>query len=679
MPYQVLKLRPGVDVEQTPILNESGWSASALARFYENLPQKLGGWAHINPTPLTGSVRALHVWSDLNAIPYIACGSESQLALFTQGATVDITPIQQTDNVTPAFTTHAGNSSVTIQDLGYSPSAGDRVGIPMPVSVGGIVLQGIYPVQTIPSAGNFSITAASAATANVSAAGSVPSFTTLTGSGNVTVALPNHGYSSGQAFAIQVTTAVGNISLTGGQSYLVNGVLNAGNFTIVSGGLATGNATASENGGNVILNYLIPTGEASTINPGYGEGIYGAGLYGEAAAGSQSVTPLRMWSLDNFGQDLVANYNGSPIYIWAPPVAYANVAIPINNINFPGAQSPPVAAGWSFVLNPQQILVAGNVNPIGNLTQDPSLLRWCNTEDLTDWFPSTSNFAGSYRIPSGSKLVGGLHMPLFNLIWTDVDLWAMSFIGGALVFGFNQVSAGCGLLSQKAAGVFKNLVFWASQSNFFAYDGNAVTVIPCTVWDKFWYNLDQGQVEKVFCAVNSVFGEVWWFYPSASGNGEIDSYIKYNVANSVWDYGSLIRLAWFDVNSFGPPIGTDQNGLIQQHEISNDADGAPLVSSIQSGWFAIAEGTLYGFMERVLADLIVTGGDQTIMVTVYTQNYPTGPITTYGPFSWTPAAPPLFIVRARGRFASIAISSTGLGSFWRLGGLHYLISPAGRR
>lgn len=688
MAYQPLKLRPGIDVEMSPHLNEGGFSTSIAIRFFEGLPQKLGGWLHLNNMTLTGIATGLHAWGDIDGNIYIAAGTDQRLQVFTGGVLSDITPIRLTTNNAPDFSTGIGLPTVTIHDSGSDAAVGDWVNIVIPVSVGGLIIQDYYQVTTAIDADNYEITATANATGNVSDGGAVPTFTTTNTSANVTVTLDNHGLSAGGTFQVQVATTVGGLTVTAGL-YSIVGTPATNTFVITAGTTASSGDTQPENSGNAQIEYLLGSGAASSFYPtsGWGVGVWGGGVWG-AGTGSTALVPLRQWFLDNFGQDLIGNYTGSAIYVWVPPVGTHNAAVPIDSSNYPGARQPPTSVNICFVSAPQQMIIALGCDDANTGDFEPLLVRWCNAGDFTDWEASVTNQAGSYLIPSGSKLVGGLSAPNFTCLWTDVDLWLMTYLGGTglaeLVWGFTKVSGGSGLLSSRAVGLFRNLVFYAAPNGFYMFDGNSIRLIPCPVWDQFWFNLNKQQVDKVNCQVNSYFQEVSWAFPSASGSGNVDSRVTYNIRENTWTYDAAptmtARTAWIDENVYGAPIGTDMNGYLQQHEVSNDADGSALLSSVTTGWITISEGTLFTFIERLVGDFVLTGGDQTVQITVNVQDWPTDTIRTYGPYTWNPSNGPLYsIVRARGRYAQITIQSTGLGSFWRLGALRFLSSPAGRR
>lgn len=685
--YTALKARPGIDVEMTPLLNEAGWSFSSAVRFFNGMVQKLGGWTHLNQTKLTGQGRGLHAWADTSGNPYAAAGTEQRLSLFASGTLYDITPIRATTNPAVNFSTVINTPTITIVDPGHGAAPTDWINVYVPVSVGGLIIMGFYQIQTVIDANTYTITAAANATATVANGGAVPSFTTANASPNVSVNFNNHGLVVNNPFVVQVLTNVGGFALSG--FYSVFSVTDANHFVIQPGGNGNANTTLSENGGNAQIQYLIHTGlvSAQPAVLGYGQGIYGQGIYGGAQTGN-TIAPLREWFPDNFGQDLVCNYTGSPLYLWVPPVATGNVAIPINTTNFPLATNPPKQVNVSFVTTPQRMVVCLGCDDPVSLNFDPLLVRWCDAGDFTQWAPTSANQAGTFHIPSGSALRGGISAPNFNVLWTDIDMWLMTYLGGTGlaqdVWGFNKVASAVDLFCARGAAVYRNLVFWLSSNGFFVFDGNQVRPIPCAVWDKFWLNLNRLQAEKISAQVNSWFGEISWSFPSASGAGEVDARVTYNIKENSWTYDDpgtvTARTAWIDDNVYGAPIGIDVNGYMQQHEVSNDNDGTPLFSSARTGWFSAAEGSLVTMMERLSMDAIAVGGDQTLQITVLAQDYPTGPVRTYGPYTWNPTqGPPYQIVRARGRFFSIQVGSQGPGSFWRLGNFRYDGRKAGRR
>jgi hypothetical protein len=689
VPIQPLNLQPGIDVEKTPALNEGSWSAANLIRFREGLPEKRGGWVHINSNKLIGTGRGIHAWADLLGNPYVAVGTEQRLEVLSGGLFTDITPLRKTSNITPNFTTVTGSPIITVTDTANGAATSDWVNITVPVSVGGQIIQGFYQVQTVIDANNYTITIApKVAITTITNGGSVPAFTTTMGSPNISVLLGNHGLLAGAPFQVQVATTVGGITLAAGSSYTIVSVTSSSRFVIAPGPNAASAQTVSENGGNAQIEYLVPTGFVSnTPAAGYGIGIYGEGLYGVSSA-STTTNFLRQWFLDNWGQDLIGNYTGSPIFVWVPPIAFGNVALAINTTNFPGAADPPLAVNESFVSIPQQQMIALGCSPVGGGTQDPNLVRFSDVADFTDWTPTATNQAGSFRIPTGSRLVGGTSNGTYCVLWTDIDLWLMAYLGFPLVWGFNKVASGCGLLAGRAFGNYKSNIYWVTRDQFMVFDGSTAQILDCPVWDFFFYNLDTTQNDKVFCAVNSEFGEIEWYFPSLTGGGECDSYVTYSAFESqragfpVWHFGKLARTCWTDVNVYGPPLATDTSGNLQQHEVGYDNDGIAMLPSITSGYITISEGTFFTTVKRIIPDMVLNGGtapNNAVFFTLNLLNYPTDTPQVVGPFQWTPSSPEFIMTMCRGRLMSITIQSVALGVFWRLGAFRIDGAPSGRR
>lgn len=667
MGYTPLKIRAGTNTEATPMLLEAGWSQTQLVRFFGSLLQKLGGWQRLTSTPLIGICRGMLAWADLNGVPYIMLGTNSNLEVYYGGQLYDVTPIRRTSNLANSLSTTSSSNVVKITDTLNGVNVGDTVDIVTYAAVGGLLLQGQYTVVTVIDVNNYTINTLTNATSTVSAGGNTSQFTTTFGSGTVLVTLPNHGFATGAVYTVHVSTTVGGLTIFG--PYIVT-VLTANTFDITATGSATSSTSGYENSDQIQYQYLIASGlPSAVVAAGYGEGGYGLGPYGQGGTSGAQI-PLRQWSMLNFGQDWVGCPTNGAIYLWNPTNGEVNnPAILMSN------NAPPMNTGI-FLAMPQQQIVAFGAYDAVNMYQDPMLIRWCDVGDFTDWTASTTNQAGSFRLPRGSKIVGGLQGPQFGILWTDLGVWQMQYIGFPLVYGFNEIASGCGLIAMRAAGVLAGNVYWMSQNEFFVANGTTVQVLPCTVWDIVFRNLNTFQKDKITCAVNSYFNEVAWYFPSLSGSGENDTYVKYNVVDQAWDYGTLARTAWFDQSVYGSPMGTDTSGLIQQHETSPDADGIAMLPSATTGWFKMSDGSLYMFIERLIGDFIYAGG-ATLQVTVQMVNYPndTPRSTTFSVTNGTPYN----IVRLRGRLARITVASSDLGSFWRLGEILTLIAPAGKR
>lgn len=700
MPHAAIKLVPGVDKNETPALNENGGiSYSNLIRFFYDrnglgLVQKLGGWSKFFASHTAAVVRALWAWEDLNINAHLAIGTQTvpatthaQLAVITSGTLLDITPTSVIDNIPPVVTSQSGNYAVLITDGTTTGITNyDSVYITTQISIGGLVLFGLYQCSPdgILFAGAYTVFAhdklGNLTPAPFSSTSPVlPTFTTSNGTSVVVVTLPYYTYQVGDTFTVLTPTIIGGITFFG--NYIVQLLVNPSSFTIVANAAATSTITGTLNGGNAQFIYNFGSG-AIAAGGGYGVGTYGSGGYGTGTTVSPATgTAINAsdWTLDNWGEILIAcpiQVPGSgtpyqPIYEWDPGQPNASII----------ANAPSVNDGV-FVAMPQRQIVAWGSTQTG--IQDPLLVNWCDVGNFNQWIPLVTNQAGSFRIPKGSRIVGAIQGPQQGIIWTDVDTWSMQYIGPPYVYSFNEVGSGCGLINRKAAASFNGIIYWMGPSQFYTLSGEGVQPLPCTVWDVIFQNLDTNNLQKIRVAVNSRFGEIQWFYPSSAGGGEVDSYVKYTVygTGGTWDYGTLGRSAWIDQSVLGPPIGADPSALyIYQHETSNDADGSAMLPSFQSGYSAIDEGDLKSFIDLVWPDMKWGQYNQTqnatVQIAFYVVDYPGDTPTVYGPYSVTQATE-YFNTRLRGRLISVKISSSDLGSFWRIGNIRYRYAPDGK-
>ena len=511
------------------------------------------------------------------------------------------------------------------------------------------------------------------ATATVNNAGTIPAFTTTLDSAIVTVTLAAHLYLTGDTFPVLISTSVGGLTIYG--NYVVTSVPTANTFTIQAQNLASSATTVTMNSTQARYLYYVGYGPAA-LGVGYGRGGYGRGGYGGASPSvpGTDITAID-WTLGNWGETLIANPYSGPIYYWSPAANTDNAAVITN--------APAVNHGM-FIAMPQRQVVAWGSTFTG--IHDPLLVRWSDVDDFTTWIASVTNQAGSYRIPRGSMIVAGVQGPQQALLWTDIALWSMqytaaSLAGVQLVYGFNEIGTGCGLIGRKAAGVMHDATYWMSQSQFFKYSNGGVQPIHCPIWDVIFQDIDMDYVDNIRAAPNSRFNEFAWFYPIVGSSGIPTKYVKYNTVLDAWDFGTLTRTAWIDQSIFGPPIGAGSTQYIYQHESSSDADGEAMVSNFTTGYFVLNEADVKMFVDQVWPDMKwgLYGGTPAanVLLTFNVVDYPGETPTTYGPFTLTQAT--TFITpRFRGRLVSVTIGSADTGSFWRLGNMRYRGQPDGR-
>jgi hypothetical protein len=618
--------------------------------------------------------------------------ASDNLSVIYSGSQQVITPRSDSASVAVSCNTTIGSSTVQINATGSNINTFDTIDIVTQISVGGLILSGNY-IATFVSANAFLITATDAlgnplvATSNVTNGGAVARYYTTSGQSYVDIVLYNHGYLVGDTFPALVSTTVGGITIYGNYTVIAIDTLassgpsvGAGNsFRIIANTKASSTTNGYINGGNAKYVYYraplpLPTGT------GYGVGGYGVGGYGNGVAPtSVPGTPTTSidWSLDNWGDILIAcpvyditNDTGGQIYQWAPASgsSYASI-IP---------QAPIVNDGC-FVAMPQRQIIAWGSTYTG--IQDPLLIRWCDVNDFNSWIPLVTNQAGSYRIPKGSRIVCGIQGPQQGLIWTDLGIWAMQYVGPPYVYQFNELGTGCGAISRKSAGSMNGVIYWMGQSQFFRLAGSGVEPIKCPIWDVIFQDLDTTNLSKIRIAPNSRFGEISWYYPTISNGGEINAYVKYNVLLDQWDFGSLARTAWINESVLGPPIGASSDYWIYQHETSPDADGNPINAYFQTGYFAMTEGEWKIFVDQVWPDMKWGYYDQaqsaTLKLTFNVADYPGQTPRTYGPYTMTKSTT-FLTPRFRGRLVSFKIESDDLGSFWRIGAMRYRFEQDGK-
>ena len=680
MPHASLKLVPGVNQNRTPALNEAAISTSQLIRFVPDaqgigLPQKLGGWTKYFANPISSIIRCLWAWADANDKKYLAIGAINLLEVLSNNILRDVTPRTETYNVAVDVDTVSGSNEVTIHISGSNVTSYDSVYIQTQISVGGLVLFGMYQCSAIGD-NSFNIYATDVlgqpayATATVTTGGAVPVYDTTSGSSVVLVTLADHGYSAGDTFAALVSTTVAGITIFG--NYLITQINSTDTFSIQTSNAASGSDTADMNGGDARYQIFIGDGPLP-LGTGYGVGPYGAGGYGSGVtptANPGTAITATDWSLDNWGSILIANPFEGEVYTWNPLIN-PTVASVIPNA--------PTANTGCFVAMPQRQVIAYGSTFNGII--DHLLVRWCDVENYNDWIGTVTNQAGSYRIPRGSRIVGGIQGPQQGLIWTDTALWSMQYIGQPYIYSFNEVGTGCGLIGQKAAGTLGGAVYWMGPSQFYMLSGSGVETIYCPIWDVIFQDIDLTNVSKIRFAANSLFNEVSWYYPTTSSNGEVAKYVKYNKGLGQWDFGTLGRTAWINQSVLGNPIGASPERYIYQHETSPNADGQPMLSSFQTGYFALSEADVKTFIDQVWPDMKwgYYGGTQNanVQITFYYTDYAGQTPLVSGPFTVTQSTQ-YVTPRFRGRLVSIAISSSDINSFWRLGNIRYRLQPDGK-
>ncbi len=511
-------------------------------------------------------------------------------------------------------------------------------------------------------------------------------FSATDGSSTITATDTSHGALTGDFVTFSGAASLGgNVTATVlNQEYQILLVTSANAYTITakdtSGDTVTANASDSGNGGGSIVGaYQINTGLDEYVSgTGFGSGTWSRGTWGSLS----SSTNLRLWSQDNYGEDLVGNPRGGGVYYWDSSGGVSARAI--NGTALGGASDVPVLVNQIVISEVDRHVIAFGSNAVGATSVlDELLVRWSDAEDIANWTPSSTNSAGGQRISSGSYIIGALKARDEILIWTDAGVHSMRFIGGPFTFQFRELMEGPSMASPNAAAMAASTVFWMDRGNFYMYDG-AVRDLPCSVLNYITEDINLDQQFKIFAASNPDFSEIMWFYPSNSSS-EIDRYVIYNYKENLWSVGTLARTAWTPAPTRDKPLAAGSSGgsnYIYRHEAGYDADGSGMTAYIESGDFDLQDGEHFVSLSRIIPDIKFTqasGGEtQEVTMTMKGKNYPSESLSTLSTSTITDSTTQSEI-RGRSRQAAIRIESSNSGMTWRLGDLRLELRPDGRR
>jgi hypothetical protein len=530
------------------------------------------------------------------------------------------------------------------------------------------------------------------------AAGDV-TFAATDGSATITITDTNHGavlgdfvtFSGAVSLGGNVTAAILNAE------HEVTSVTNNNVYEITLS--VTANASDTGNGGSSVVGaYQINIGLNSQIGgTGWGAGTWShTGGWGQPAPGGlTTTTQIRLWSHDNFGEDLLINPRDSGIYYWDKGSGTSARAVELSTIGS-SQTSVPTICKQVMVSDRDRHVLAFGCDAIGansgatqgNGVQDPLLIRFSSQENPVDWWPVATNTAGDLRLGSGSTFVRALETKREILIWTDTALTSMRFIGPPFTFGLQQLASNITIAGPNSAVATEDYVFWMGIDNFYVYAGQT-TQLPCTVKEKVFNDINLDQIDKIYAGVNAEFSEVFWFYP-AEGSFDNDRYVVYNYLDKVWYFGTLDRTAWLDRGTRTFPLATDNNGYVYNHEFGYDADGAAMDSYIESSVMDIGDGDQFAYIRRVIPDLSFSGSTSIstpqATFTIKARDFPGEDFgnTAAGTTTRTQVSPvqeytKQLYIRARGRSFALRVDSGSLGSKWRLGSPRVDMRPDGRR
>lgn len=520
-------------------------------------------------------------------------------------------------------------------------------------------------------------------------------FTTTNGSAVVTVADTAHGAITGDYVTFSGASSVGGLTLN--SEYEITYV-DANSYTIT----ASSNATSSVAGGGgatVTAAYQANIGaEIESPLIGWGGGGWGSGTWGSSSTTELSI---RIWNASNFGEDLIYGPRGGSIYYWDSSVGTGTRGADISTLS--GASDTPTIHNLLLVSDLSRFVFAFGVNDIGSATIDPLLVRWSDQEDAANWTPAVTNQSGSLRLSRGSEIKARAQTRQEILVWTDIALYSLQYVGTisstgiSTVWGANILADNVSIVNDRSWAAASGIIYWMGNQKFYVYAGD-VNTLDCLVQNYVFRDMNYTKTEHFFAGTNGQFNEIWWFYCSADSD-DIDRYVIYNYVEKLWYYGNLERTAWIDIGVASEyPIAATTNNKLVYHEVGVDdletATPAAIEAYITSSQIDIEDGHHYGFVTRVLPDMNFVGSTavnpSATLTLMPLKNSGAGyqsPDSVGGSAEGTvtrTSTSPIeaftgqINVRVRGRQMSFKVSSTDVGVAWQLGHPRIDVRPDGR-
>lgn len=703
-----IALQPGVYREGTAYSAEGRFYSCDKIRFRSGNAEKLGGWQRLSNASYLGTARALWNWSSLAGANYLGIGTNLKYYIEAGGSYSDITPIRKTVNpmlgpVPPStgnpFATAFNTLSAGINDTQTSLTLTSATSFP---ATGGIIKIGTEEIFYGQVSGssllgltrgyNGTTAAAHLSGANVACS-------------TIVVTDLNHGVVQNDFVTYSGATGpFGGFSAANlNKEQQVLRYISTSKYAINIAGVFSTSAT-SGGGAAVIAAYQETTGLDSFITGlGWGADPWSNGGWGDPAAigiGQQ----LRLWTADNYGEDLILAPRGGDIFYWDATLGTTVRAQFLSDLS--------TAAGFAgqFVPNKtnevlasaiQRFVIAMGANPYdpldANTAFDPMLVRWSDQENPFEWVPAITNQSGEFRLSHGSYIVTSNPTRQENLIWTDSALYSMQYLGAPYVWGFNLLMDNLSIVSPNAAVTANNVTYWMGRDKFYVYSGRVET-LPCALRQYVFNDLNLDQAYQVFSGSNEAYNEVWWFYCS-NGSTAVDKYVIYNYLENLWYYGSLSRTAWLDSPLRDYPMAASYDNRILFHEVGTDdvagETAVPIYAYIQSADFDIGDGDRFAFVWRILPDINFNGSTvdkPTVKMEIRPRRNAGAP--------YSPADNPTVqsqddyrltrsydiqefdgqvYTRLRGRQMALRIESDQLGVAWQLGSIRADIRADGRR
>ena len=498
----------------------------------------------------------------------------------------------------------------------------------------------------------------------------------------VVVTDASHGAAVGDFVTFDSFSTIDGLDMN--KEFEITSIVNTSAYTVTTTAAASGSTASGGGTGN--MKYQISIGpEFSVPAFGWGTDTWGAGGWGSPSSVSNVTLEARQWSLDNFGQILIATVLNGGAFEWDPDDGPTTRATAIT--------SAPTASRIGLVSTPDRhIIFMGTEGTIGTTSsQDDLLIRFSSQEDRNTYQPTAENTAGSLRIADGSRIVAAERSRGQILVWTDTSLHALQFIGPPFTFGLRQLGQNCGIIGSHAGVDINGVSYWMSQDSFFLFDGS-VKKLPCTVEQFVFNNINQTGSENAFAGHNGEFNEIMWFY-NRTGSNQINAIVAYNYLEQTWWTGTLARTTWTDREVYDNPVATEYlenttanneviSGLtdgatqVFLHETGNDADGEAITAFVKSGVVQIGEGNEFAFVSKIIPDVENQSG--TLNAKLEIKNYPNNSTSVTKTTSFTDTTD--FVnLRGRGREFTVNLVSNTTGTAWRLGTQRFDVQSDGRR
>lgn len=713
---QKIQLRPGLNREGTDYSNEGGFYDGDKIRFRSGFPEKIGGWVQYSAQTLKGIARWLWTWVSLSGSNYMGVGTNSKFYVELGGNYNDVTPIYYYDTLTNPFKVGYTTLSSSVSSTSTTVNLTSVTNFPST----GLILIG---TEQIFYTGISSTTLTNCIRGYNSTTASSHSSGANVASYSVTVTDANYSPNVGDSVIFSGASAFAGITIDG--EYVVQYVPYSSTSYVITA--TTSSTSSATGGGTVTTQYEYPIGlNISYVSTGWGSSPWGEGGWGLPYSQGFTTT-LRLWSADNYGQNLViaprstgnygqgtSSYYGGGIYYWWTSGTYPNGVTASNTARAQSLQVLSTAAGYSgqYVPNStlqvitsavQRFIICFGANSYvsgsPNTAFNPMLVRWSDQANEYQWVPDITNQSGEFALSNGSFIMGARATRQEILIWTDSAIYSMQYIGAPYVWGFQILMDNITTISPNCMVTVNNVTYWMGRGKFYMYSGRVET-LPCSIRQYVFDDINLDQAFQIFAGSNEAYNEVWWFYVSnSSGGNSIDKYVIYNYLDRVWYYGTMARTAWLDSGIRTHPMAADYNNRILYHEsgVDDNSTGTavPINAYVQSSDFDISDGQKFGFVWRILPDVNFNGstvnepyvtmtvkprqnsgtayGSADTPIVTSSQNYTNTQVYNIQQFTGQ------VYTRLRGRQMAFRIDSNSLGVAWQLGSCRIDIKQDGAR